>query len=149
MDSEVGVLKHTSMNFLQTTDIHMRCSPEPYAQMQPGLEANTYLGYSVESCKDRKFIPHGSRPQQAYILAKTLRYLSPDVGPAWTPEIFDAAIRKTNIYYALGADEEKDEEYEHPSLPVNYINYGKMPRKLFHHQLAHSRVLIGVKDPAL
>ncbi|KAJ7464576.1 hypothetical protein FB451DRAFT_1042352 [Mycena latifolia] len=125
-------------------------SPEPYA-LEPNTNKNTtYLGYSVEhACALTDFVPAEARPNQAWILAKQLSYLSPDKLPPWTTEDYDVAANLTGVHYALGAGLADGETHPPPGLqtPEAYENHGKMEKGAFMRRLAQSRVLIGVGNP--
>lgn len=124
--------------------------------------ANTYLGYSVEaSCKTHPnfpdvewFIPHDKRPEgQAYIMAKRLSYFAPQFSRPWSLEVFEEAARRTTVRFIAGAKDDSEErggELDVPKqLPDMIVNYGLLPQEQFMDALSHSRLLIGVGNPAL
>ncbi|EIM85956.1 uncharacterized protein STEHIDRAFT_168983 [Stereum hirsutum FP-91666 SS1] len=92
-------------------------SPEPYSLLSPSSSpsspssVNTYIGYSIEStCTTIPFVPHSERPNQAWVLAKLLTYMSPNLDrpawhptPAWTGAIMDRAAGETGVRYLFGA----------------------------------------------
>ncbi|KAF8334198.1 uncharacterized protein EI90DRAFT_3121533 [Cantharellus anzutake] len=129
-------------------------SPEPYTISQPNADPNFYLGYSVESsCSQQPFIPPSNRSNQVYILGKWFQFFSGTTSKGWPPEFYDAAAEAAGISFVVGAIKSPwntTTAIEGPDvkLPKNITNHGLLPQKEFLEVLAHSRMLIGVGDPA-
>jgi hypothetical protein len=118
----------------------------------PGQVPNTYLGYSVEpSCKSRPYVPHSERQHQGYVMAKLLRFFLPSPYNPWTPEDYDAISNTTGLRFVVGASPDPDKSHDPPGgivLPEALTNLGKLAQPVFLETLAHSKVLIGVGEPA-
>ncbi|KAJ7509753.1 hypothetical protein B0H11DRAFT_1257251 [Mycena galericulata] len=138
-------------------------APEPFAlQPDPYLASNnTYLGYSIEDdCALTPFVPPADRPDDAWVLAKLLRYLHPAGGAAWTKADFDAATNATGVRFALGASlasgdvdatrskEDVLAELER-HLPAKRVNYERMPKAEFMSKVAQTKILVGVGNPSI
>lgn len=125
-------------------------APEDYKT--EGAGTNNYLGYSVEpTCMAHSFIPHADRFDQAYILAKRHSYFAQQPSQAWPLEFYDAAAEATGIGFIAGAMNDADEkpDLDVPRvLPASITNYGVLPQADFIDAVAHSRLLIGVGNPA-
>ncbi|KAJ7631389.1 hypothetical protein DFH06DRAFT_1101867 [Mycena polygramma] len=124
-------------------------SPEPYA-LEHGIKiSTTYLGYSIEhACALTDFVPVSSRPNQAWILAKLLNYLAPEMHGCQTTTM----RRRTSpawYLYALGAGlaDRQTEPSPGLQLPAQHVNHGRMGNPEFMRQLAQSRVLVGIGNP--
>ncbi|KAJ7108847.1 hypothetical protein C8R43DRAFT_1162167 [Mycena crocata] len=125
-------------------------SPEPYALEPDSNKNTTYLGYSIEhACALTDFVPHESRPNQAWILAKLLSYFSSEKTPPWTTDDYNTAAAETGVRYALGAGLPDGQKEPPPGLqiPAEYVNHGRMEKSVFMRRLAQSKVLIGIGNP--
>jgi hypothetical protein len=123
-------------------------SPEDYST-KDGSSNSTYLGYSIEeSCRQHRFVPHGERENQAWILAKYLHYFTSQFEAAWSQADFDAMAAATGIKLVMGAFVSDHPEAK-PVLPSNYMNYGRIDQPTFMEHLSKSRVLIGMGNPIM
>lgn len=120
-------------------------SPEDWGRMYPNdkTEANLYLGYSVEqTCRSIDTIPAGDRPNQAYVYAKSLSYF------------YDDSFAWPNVPFAPPFDLELvagiNNNTKFPSsFPAGVNNLGPLNKTRFYHEIAKSRVVIGVGKPPL
>ncbi|KAF5379051.1 hypothetical protein D9615_005991 [Tricholomella constricta] len=123
-------------------------SPEDYARIVPdhnGVE-NVYLGYSIErTCKRIPIMPSSERPQQAYILAKDLKYFKSDRGFAWNNVSF---VPPYPLSVMSGIRYNADTT-EPDTLPHGITDLGPLNQTQFYTQLGKSRVLIGIGHPRL
>ena len=132
-------------------------SPEDYRSEAGGKTGNTYLGYSVEpGCMKEPFIPHVDRPRgRVYAMSKRLSYFAPQDLRAWPVEFYSAAKKiqtPGGVNFVVGAHNDTDfaEEWklEIPELPKDAItNLGLLDQKVFHKEVAKSRLLVGVGRP--
>jgi hypothetical protein len=116
-----------------------------------GMANTTYLGYSIEeSCRHYRFIPHAEREDQAWILAKYLPFFTPEGDAAWSTPHFDAVTAATGLKFGVAAyDNNHDLLKSEPRLPSAHVNYGRLSQPSFMTHLSHSRVLIGMGNPAM
>ncbi|KAG8980759.1 hypothetical protein FRB94_009793 [Tulasnella sp. JGI-2019a] len=138
-------------------------SPEDYSMWTPRSDGhdNYYLGYSLErTCTKVPFVPHNSRPRQAYVFAKGLKLFVTDKYILEHKDDNDSIERI-----------KKDEFYKNLSAEANITFVGKMKhdapgileapppgitildsitnRTTFQTALARSRVVMGIGNPPL
>ncbi|KAF8306955.1 hypothetical protein DL93DRAFT_2088326 [Clavulina sp. PMI_390] len=141
---------------------HWTIAPENYATKDNTENVNTYVGYSVEpSCNSQAIIPHAERPRGGvYAMTKCVSYLAPQHLRAWPPSFYERAAHELGIHFTIGAINASDPQRcggtdEHLELPQlsEYggeevmTNLGILERPVFMHEVAKSRVLLGVGRP--
>ncbi|KAF9513443.1 hypothetical protein BS47DRAFT_1372531 [Hydnum rufescens UP504] len=125
-------------------------NPEPWYLGATGITPNTYLGYSVEpSCTSRPVVPHSERHDQAYVMAKMLRFFLPGPTRAWSFEDYDVASNASGVRFIVGAGPDPWHDPKEPIvLPDSLTNLGRLPQTQFIDAVAHSKVMIGVGEPS-
>ncbi|KAJ3107149.1 hypothetical protein HK100_003639 [Physocladia obscura] len=112
--------------------------PENYGAWLPNFKA-TYIGYSMENeCTKIEFVPWDKRPNRTYILAKKSAYLKPE---RINLGFINSLATDYDIKFVMGTIEKL-------SIP-NISNLGFLSEQGFQQELANSKVLLGVGDPAI
>ncbi|EJT99467.1 hypothetical protein DACRYDRAFT_81852 [Dacryopinax primogenitus] len=115
-------------------------SPEDYRGV------TRFLGYSLETeCMTREVVPPDNRSDQVYVLAKWFRYFFADSYP-WPHDALARAVEQTGLQFITGYTNDTETS---PLWSPPVVNYGQMPKELFHERLSHSRALLGIGQPYL
>ncbi|WRT69989.1 uncharacterized protein IL334_006982 [Kwoniella shivajii] len=118
----------------------------------------TFIPYVVEPATTPPYTPSAQRPNQVYILAKFLRYFYPGAQPAW--EDTGVFLRAKTVLeqefpgfeFVVGCKDDRNSASQIENsmqLPDGIRNLGQMDRIEFEHQLANSRVMLGIGWPTL
>lgn len=137
-------------------------SPEDYSTWKTTAHGrnNHYLGYSLErTCLKAPYTPHASRPRQAYVFAKHLKFfIEPEyfLWDALSPKNGEEQVAQSDFYTTLQADANMTfvgrMRHDVPGLdiPAGITELPHMPnRTAFVQALGSSRVLLGVGNPPM
>ncbi|KAJ7770925.1 hypothetical protein DFH07DRAFT_735138 [Mycena maculata] len=110
---------------------------------------NTYVGYSIQKqCAKYPFVAHAQRSRKVYILAKFLKFFSPE-SCAWPPDFFDAAANTLGVSFTMGSFNLNSElsPEDLTRLASSIENVGLLGRDEFYGRLSNSVALVGLGDP--
>ncbi|KAG8857348.1 hypothetical protein FRB96_005835 [Tulasnella sp. 330] len=137
-------------------------SPEDYSTWKTTAHGrnNYYLGYSLErTCMKAPYIPHASRPRQAYVFAKHLKFFIERDYFLFDTHSFKSGeeqVMESDFYTRLQADANvtfvSRMRHDVPGLdiPKGIEEVPHMPnRTAFVQVLGGSRVLLGVGNPPM
>ncbi|KAG8998499.1 hypothetical protein FRB93_013731 [Tulasnella sp. JGI-2019a] len=138
-------------------------SPEDYSIWTPRTNGhdNYYLGYSLErTCTKIPFIPHDSRPRQAYVFAKGLRYfiadqyiLNPtddddDIEESKKEEFYADLSTEANITFVGKMSHDAPGVIDAPPPGITILD-SITNRTTFQMAVANSQVVMGIGNPPL
>lgn len=121
-------------------------TPEPYYLWSDN--PTTYIGYSIErSCRAKPTIPVEQRKHRAFLLGRTMRYLSKNE-LRWPVEWLEEAARGIGLQLTVGAStDEEDMEGEVAQHVEGLHNIGKQNQLGFEQAVRESKVMIGLGAP--
>ncbi|KAG8875191.1 hypothetical protein FRB98_008016 [Tulasnella sp. 332] len=139
-------------------------SPEDYSTWTPPAHGrdNYYLGYSLErTCTKVPYVAHPSRPRQAYVYAKYLRFFDEKnyILRNTTEDDSSEAFAKSNFFQDLSANanmtfvakmhHNEGSSLDGPPRGIVELSNSMHNRTAFQYAVSNSRVLVGVGNPAL